>query len=61
MAGLIKYYVLFGEHQGEFVGVGEVLEGKKTVMATLVDDHGKNISDEFFPIPVGYLERANPE
>jgi len=54
-----KYYVNGGSFQGETVAVEENLEGKtseETVMAILIDDHGKNITDESFPIPVGFLE-----
>ena len=54
-----KYFVNKGSFQGETVAVEENLEGKtseETVMAILIDDHGKNITDESFPIPVGFLE-----
>lgn len=51
-----KYYVNSGPFQGETVATKESIDGKDTVMVTLIDDHGKNLSDEEFPIPVGFLE-----
>ena len=50
-----KCYVNGGPFQGETAVVTRELDGNKA-MVKLVDDHGKDISGEEFPMPMSMLE-----
>ncbi|MBO4516854.1 hypothetical protein J5751_05525 [bacterium] len=50
-----KYFVNGGPFQGETAIITSE-QNNETAMVKLIDDHGRDISEEAFPMPKSYLE-----